>query len=218
MLQVNQLTGFNAAPALTTLTQVATINDATASSFTLPADIRQGDLIVLINHSAAASTPVTVVPSGFTAILNISNANDRTILSYKLAGGDEDSDVLSGMTGDGSGIVGFIFRGDVPITAVTVQDADSEDTTGDPTAQTVTASASTKPLVVFAGYVTNGDVDPRSFSPAKDDEENVTNYISGTYDLWLANKIYNTAPADVTVNMDDEGVRNMLLSCYIECG
>lgn len=53
-------------------------------------------------------------------------------------------------------------------------------------------------------------VDPRSLSPARDSEINLTNYLCFTY------KIYNSSPADVAVDMDDDGCMKGLQSLYLQ--
>jgi hypothetical protein len=110
-----------------------------------------------------------------------------------------------------------VFRGNVPIAVATPNTWGHEITANNPVAQSVTASGGTPPLVVFGGYRSNSAaVDPRTFtvggSPAKDGEVASTSNLS-----YLAWKIYNSSPADVSVDMDDEGGTNMLQSGYIAC-
>jgi hypothetical protein len=111
----------------------------------------------------------------------------------------------------------LVFRPNVPATAYTPQDAAGEVNDGNPSAQTVNASGGLAPLVVFGAYSergSGGGVNPRTFtvggSAAKDGEVNSTSF------CYLAWKIYNSSPADVVVDMDDEGAGNGLQSFYIE--
>ena len=74
--------------------------------------------------------------------------------------------------------------------------------------------------MVPGGYgCANGTVNPRTFtvggSAAKDGETQAT---GGSADNWLAYKIYNSSPADVVIDQDDEGDNNALVSCYIVSG
>jgi len=72
-------------------------------------------------------------------------------------------------------------------------------------------------LIVLGCYVAAiNAVNPRTFNPAKDGEIQAT-AVDGPEDLWLAYKIYNSSPADVSIDMDDEGLFNALVSCYIQC-
>lgn len=78
----------------------------------------------------------------------------------------------------------------------------------------VGSSGGVSPLIVVASYRTTfNSVDPRSMSPAKDGEIS-----SGQF--WLAYKIYSSGPADVTVDMEQDGApfgTNTLASCYLAC-
>lgn len=217
MLQVSQLCGFNVSgegggpPTAVFYQDEAAI---VASALTCPS-VLAGDLLVFLERAfVSGSTPTTAVPSGFAAISNVSGSNTRVILSYKIADGSESGSAIEGMSVPVSGALWramLTFRGDNPITAVIVADPDGVATTGNPSAQVVTSGSGAPPLVVFGGYVTSGTVNPRTFTPAKDGE-----VMAAGDSLWLAYKIYNSAPSNVSVDMDDEG-NNFLVSCYIEC-
>jgi hypothetical protein len=199
-----------------TLTQVLSAT-STANTITWPATLAAGDLAVMVDSGDSTSNgvpPTTVVPSGFTSIVNTANATShRQICSYKILTGSE-SGSLTGMDGvDNDRKAMVIFRGSSPIASVTVGSALGQQTTGNPTAQVPAASGGTPPLIVFGAYsAANGGtpVDPRSFTPAKDGE------VSPNTSCYLAWKIYNSAPADVTIDMDDEGAMNILQSFYLQ--
>jgi hypothetical protein len=105
----------------------------------------------------------------------------------------------------------YVFRGNAPITMASALSIASTFIAEDPAPQVVSASGGVVPLIVLCGYRGALDVDPRSFTPSKDGE------INPTTTVYLAYKIYNSSPADVTVDMDDEGNGNALVSCYIQC-
>jgi hypothetical protein len=219
--QANILPGwfpFMAAPegGLASITQVGS-STSTAATITLPADIQAGDLIVILDGANSAfATPAAVTPTDFTNHANNTVTPPyegyRLMLSSKLAVGTEGSASITGMNGNaGNTKACYVFRGDIPATSRTPSTFNGEGTTGDPAAQNVAASGGSAPLVVLAGYFArSGPVDPRTFSPAKDGEIN-----AGSGVLYLAYKIYNSSPADVSVDMDDE-VTNLLQSGYIE--
>lgn len=188
---------------------------STATTITAPSSIDSGDLLVLLDSSVDFSTPSTVIPSGFTSIGNISSAQARQIASYKIADGSEDSASLTGMSTSFAEVrkALYQFRGSSAIGSVTVASVNGQATDSNPTSQSVTASGGTPPLIVFGCYGDDGSgsIDPRTFSPAKDGE------ITPNNRLYLAYKIYNSSPADVSVDMDDEGTQNLLQSFYIEC-
>lgn len=195
---------------ITTLTKIA---EATSSAATVvgPATIEKRDLLVLLDFAFGKSTPTTVVPTDFTIIQNLTIGAARAILSYKIADGSEASASLTGMTAESIlGKVLLVFRGDVRIKVVNVGDPSGQATGSDPTVQVITASAGVAPLVVLGAYVSDSAVNPRTMSPAKNGE---TSALGG---VWLAWKIYNSSPADVSIDMDDEGSINILAGCYIE--
>lgn len=217
MLKVTNLHGFNSKQSNPVLTSISVFGSSTSSSssITLPANIEAGDIIVLLDRSYGFGVPTTVIPSGFISISNIANAiSARQIVSYKLAVGTEGSSSINGMSGsvDVKKAV-YVFRGDIEITSVNISTPNGELTSGNPSSQNVAASGGTAPLVVLAGYgcrASSGSVNPRTFSPAKDGE------ISPATNLYLAYKIYNSSPSDVSIDMDDEGDENSMQSFYIE--
>ncbi len=191
----------------------ATTSTATAGTITGYSGILPGDLLVLYDYVSSISVPPEVAPSGFAIAASLLNVKFRWTLSYKIADGSEASASLTGMTtGSGSfaNKILLCFRPDIPATSAVSADPDATITDANPSAQTVTASGGTAPLIVFGCYASTGAVNPRTMSPAKDGEMS-----SGT-SFYVAWKIYNSSPADVSVDMDDEGNNNMLMSCYIE--
>jgi len=190
MLATTQLIGFGARRL-----GVSSLSFFDAGTFLgLPGDILAGDLIVIVTDTSGP-------PSGYTQINTDGSAQE---MSAKIADGTEGGTNPSGF------LLGLVFRGDVPIKTFAAASPNAQITSGNPTAQNVTASSGTPPLVVIGSYWSSGAVNPRTMSPAKDGE---VGFIS---DLgWLAYKIYNSSPSDVSVDMDDEGNNNSLMSLYI---
>lgn len=188
---------------------------STAQTITVPSGVQSGDLLVLLDRAAnTMSAPSTIIPSGFTSIVNTLLAIARQIASYKIADGTEGGTNLTGMSGNfllDKAL--YVFRGSAAITSVSVSTPNAEGTSVDPASQAVSASGGTAPLIVFGCYSAGLSVviDPRTFSPAKDGE------ITPDSNLYLAYKIYNAGPADVTIDMENEGSPNILQSFYIEC-
>ena len=197
---------------------VAASSTSLAQTITAPNGIQAGDLLVLTQYAATAGgpAPTAVTPTGFT---NISSAADngnqaRGMIDYKIATGSEGGASITGMNGstDNAKVL-VVYRKTPPIVAVTPTDIATEHTTGNPVSQTANASGGAAPLVVIAAFASNGFVDPRTFSPAADGSVVSSNGV----EIWQAWKIYNAEPADVTVDMDDEGAFNYLASCYLAC-
>ena len=215
MLHVNQLNGFGAAQQdALTLSFLASAT-STGSTITVPATVQAGDLLLYFDRArnGAITPPTSVTPTGFTLIgTSITASFTRVNLSYKIAVGTEASTNITGMNGNSqNNKIMLVFRGSSPLVSVTPASVAEEATTGDPSAQVVTASGGTPPLIVVAQYATEANpVDPRTFSPAEDAE------IANGTTHYAKYKIYNTAPADVTVDKDDDGT-NFLRSCYLQC-
>lgn len=202
------------AAGLTTITQVLSATSA-GSTINFPGGILAGDMIVLLDAAIqSGGSPAAVTPSGFTVISNqLASASNalRTIVSYKLAVGTE-TGALTGMNGSAQNSkLMYVFRGDIAATSLTLAGLTQQTTDANPTAQVVTASGGVAPLVVFGCYSCGDPISPRTMTPAKDGE-----LASASSDAYLAFKIYNSSPADVTVDMDDEVSRNTLSSFYIQ--
>ena len=192
-----------------------TDTQAGTASVTVPATVRTGDLLVVSVHgftNGGACAAETI--SGFTQILTQSAGSTRTDTHlYKMATAADAGSTLSADNGVTTNwIILAVFRGNEPIRSVTPTDTGSEGTNGDPTAQTVTASGGTPPLIVFGGYSSSAAVDPRTFSTTADGDID-----SGTNHHYLDYKIYNagSSPSNASIDMDDEGVDNILTSYYL---
>ena len=213
MLHVNQLNGFGVAQqGALTLSFLASAT-STGSAITVPATVQAGDLMIYFDFATQLGTPTTVTPSGFTLIgSSLAGTVSRSNLSYKIANGTEASTNITGMNGaTTNNKIMLVFRGSSPIASATPASVAAQYTTGDPTAQVVTSSGGTPPLVVVGQWaLESGAIDPRTFSPTEDGEVG-----NGTvhYAKYL---IQNTAPVDVTVDTDDNG-NNHLRSCYLQC-
>jgi len=215
MLRLNQLIGFGVAQAvLTSITQALSAT-STASTITAPSGIQAGDLIVLLDKAANSflTAPTAVTPTGFTNASNVTSAITRQMLSWKKADGTEGGTSITGMNGSANNTkIIYVFRGNIAATTVTPSTVNGQATSAAPTNQNVAASGGTAPLVIVAGYgCASGTIIARGFSPAKDGEIEQ----ASTGDLWLAYKIYNSSPADVTISMGDFGT-NFLQSMYIQ--
>lgn len=194
--------------------QASSTNDG--NDVTAPASIDAGDLLVLTNHCLYQTGGG--LPTGFTQIANISAISYvETIISYKIADGTEDSSSIVGMTN--GGVYGNVylllqFRCDTEISTVTVQDLAQQITSGNPTSQTCNASGGSAPLIVIGSYcgVTSGTF-TTTFSPAEDAEITDVGAYTRSY---LDYKIYNSSPADHTIDMGTVAYENILSSFYLE--
>lgn len=222
MLVLNQLTGFGArrrasAPAAMTLSFVdsAIGGDSVAENdITIPAGAAIGDFAVLTQYTQTAAN--AGLPSGWTNAAYYTGASGRIRIAYRvLLTGDPG---LNFATDNNAANILMVFRPSVAIGSVTVGSAAAITTNANPSAQVVTSSAAAAPVIVFGVVGSSGDVGFSTFSPAADGTVTnprwVTGYNSARSDAGY--KIYNSAPADVTIDKADDGNYNALASCYFE--
>jgi hypothetical protein len=181
-----------------------------ANTITAPSDIAEGDLLVLYDRATNTSgVPTSVVPSGFTSILDEAHEGiRRTICSFKIANGTEASATITGMDGNSADVKTLIVFSTGGASSAIAYDVAFQSTDADATAQVVNASSGSPPLVVIA-FIRQVTTTSQSFSPAQDGTV-ANGQNTGYY------KIYNSSPADVTVDCGDGGNANALMSFYIE--
>lgn len=194
---------------------------STSSSLTAPGGIASGDFAVYMDMARDTGAPSAVTPSGFTNVLNTSHfvatvgENDhRFMVSYKVLTGSETT--ISGMSGDGSndqfkGM--FVYRPNKAITAVTPLTGSSwgkEMTNSNPSSQAKTLTGLTAP-VLYLGIAYNYNTVGlfSTASPAFDDSS-----LTAGSRIRFGRKLYNTSPANHTIDMDDLGNGNGLFSGY----
>lgn len=218
MHRVTHQHGFNARRNLRFVGQIASaIGDG--ETVVVPSSVIAGDLLVLVDHDiSSGAEPTLVVPSGFNTFLdyggdvNASGFFSRLVASYKIAAASDAGATLTGLEGedDSSGKVLVVYRGNVPITGVSATDSGGTNTNGNPGAVSVNASGAATPVLVIGAYGSGGGINPRTMSPAKDGEVG-----DASTTCWQAWKIYNADPANVSVDMDDEGNLNTVAGGYL---
>ncbi len=203
--------------AITTITFVASAG-ANAATITIPAGAQAGDVAVLFDlaHSTSvAAAPTSVTPANWTLIKETNEAvsrGSRAITSYKILAAGEPGSSVTGMNDDREDKVMLVFRGNVAVVTVTPSVWNGESTDGDPASQSVAASGGAAPLVVLgcAGD-DNSNASFATASPAFDGTGTATDL-----DAIMGYKIYNSAPADHTIDMADLGSNNALHSGYLQ--
>lgn len=184
---------------------------STSSTISAPSTIQNGDLLVLYDSALSSSgTPTAVTPTGFTTILNQSPISTRRIIcSYKIATNSDASATITGMSGNLNVAKILLVFSTKGIASASVFDVAFERSDGDPAAQTITSGSGKAPLVAIA-FVRNQS-NNYSMTPTQDGV--VENTGQGQFGLY---KIYNSSPEDVTVDTNDGGNNNLLMSFYIE--
>lgn len=207
--------GARASSAVKTLSHFAS---ATSSgvTITVPAGVDNTDIAILWD-CVGYSTPVTTVPSGWTLLAaGICSGRGNLIISYKIL---SSSDASSSVTGaNGSSVEAKrmdVFRLSAPIVGATPSTFNEQETTGNPSPQTVSAAAATAPLIVIGGTLNDGSAGGSSLSSDVGfDNIYQVQYGGGDW-MGAGYKIHNGAGADHSVDMNDDGT-NYLTSGYIE--
>jgi len=213
-----------------TLSQLTTAT-STSSSITVPASVQQGDLLVLADwadNDDGTTIPTDVVPSGWTGVAEegaSSNVVDpyaaRFRLSAKIAGPSDASASVTGMNDDQELKIIVVFRPSralasiSPLGAVGVMSGESN-----PSGDDIAALGGSAPLVVIGAFAALGsagapNLSSRSLS-ASDGEQTAVIVAETAPRMYLAWKIYNTAPANVSIDIGDEGFLNTYAGAYIE--
>lgn len=201
-------------PSVSSLTVV---NQGTSTSdvINLPTGSAVGDLCILFDAGAnSGSIPGTVVPSGWTQAVNTAGANDlRAIISYRvLTAADITAGSVTGMNASASDRKGIVsLRPDFPILSVTVSTPVAQQTSGDPTQQTIAAASAPQSPVVLCGQ---GRGAAGLTSATGTLVTNGTSVGAGTGQV-AHFEIQNTTRADRTYDIGDNGSQNVLQSLYL---
>ncbi|GLS41582.1 hypothetical protein GCM10010869_71790 [Mesorhizobium tianshanense] len=208
--------GTYAPSGLTSVTLLSTTTTATAS-INWPGNIQAGDVAVLIDIgiSLSSTPPLSVTPAGFTNFMNAAisrTASARMMKSYRILDGGEAGTIV-GIDGNIlQGKLLYIFRPNAPVTAVLPMVWwNSQATSDNPAAQVVSASGQPGPLIVLGGAIgSSGGAMFSIASPAFDATQQF-----GDSGIGIGGyKIYNTSPADHTIDTGDQGT-NILASGYL---
>lgn len=211
MLRVNNLVGFGAGAANRRPT-LAFKDSATSTAATVTwPSVAAGDVAILFDFAdGAVSAPSAVTPSGFTNHVDLTAASTlRMMISSKVCTGSE-SGSLTGMNGNvANSKVMLIFEAGV--SSINSSTWNAQMTAGNPAAQIVSATAGSVPLIVFGAAAAGDGGGLPGFSTASPAfDAQVT---AGT--LRTGYTIYNSAPADHTIDMNDV-LNNALASGYLE--
>lgn len=198
---------------------------STAETITIPSTAQRGNLAVLIDMAFTSSAvPTQVVPSGWSQITvpnntyNVAGHGSRLTVSRKIL---EQGDAGTSITGQNGGNTNnkcmFVFRGNGLIASATPSTWNGTSETGNPSSQTASASGGNAPLVViglvgeYDGSTANGTPTFSTESPSFDATQ-----IVNSSRLVAGYKIYNSSPADHTIDMGDTGFPNVMASGWIE--
>ena len=202
---------------MTTITFQASAT-STSQSVTIPATAQAGDVALLLDRATnnSGTYPTLVTPSGWTNLANTmaqyaGTISLRTAIAYKVLDSGDPGLSITCTNGAGadsklvlvfrpSQTTGWTVSASTPVT---------QGTTGNPTAQTIAASAAAAPVLLY-GCVSDVSVDTAAFSSAV----GFTTVSSGTR-LLGAYQIQNSSPADGSIDADAATYGLTLQSGYL---
>lgn len=217
MLRVNALAGFGGKARLPSLTfSFVDFSESASNVLSVVPGVQAGDVAYLFEYGYSFSgRPSLVPPSGWTNLVdNAEVANVRAAVFRKiLTAGDISAGSITGMNGDLlDQKVMLAFRPSSTIGTMTDSTWAQKGTDGNPVAQTIAGAGQPAPLLAVGfACVAGGAPDPFSWTPAYD--ALITPVTTAIFTR-AAYKTYNTSPADISVDMDDEGGGNVLTCGY----
>ena len=191
---------------------------STGPTIVIPASAAAGDLAVLCDYAwktLGSGDPGDVVPTGWTGLITDYDGDHARIrCSYKVLVGGDPGATVTGMNSTEEDKVMFVFRPSQSIVTVTPSTWLADATSGDPASQAISASGQATPIIVIGCAVArNNTVAFSTESPAFD-----AKVANSDANMLVGYKIYNTAPADHTVDMNDYVASNALASGYLKMG
>lgn len=208
------------------LTSVSNTNSVTID---VPDTVEAGDFILLFDCTRRVlGTPTKTIPTDFTEIVDTLGTFGspenfwRQLASGKIADADDAGSTLTGLGGDAASAdqrkTLVVFRANKALSSFSVKPVapNEEATAGNPTAQSLVTGDGVLPLIAFGLYsAITGPVDPRTFTISGNDAKDDEILADATA---LAYRIVNRSSqaGTITVDMDDEGVINVLQSFWIE--
>lgn len=185
-------------------------------TITHPVAVRAGDVMILfhgtydndndfINTYPTSFTPIYTDAYLYTTETYMAIAVSARILPNLT---NITTPVPVGTTADGHYYFAIYYRPSAPVTTLTPSTPTNQNTTGDPTAQTVTVSSNTNPTLVFGSIQTTGTTPAfNTATPAFDNE--VTANAVGIIRARVGYKLYNSSPQNHTIDMADLGTQRL---------
>lgn len=213
---------FNAGAGSVTSMTFVTFATSTTNTITIPASANLGDYAILFDAANGYGASVAAVtPSGWTAIVGTGSDSFiagspnslRQMASHRVLPAGAGGTIVTGITSVAEAKVMLIFRPSSGITSLTPSTWNREATSGNPSAQTVTASGVATPLIVFAVGGRTGTT-PTAFTTETPSMTNITVGATGR-SMRIGYTVYNTSPADQSIDVGDPSGDNVFQSGYV---
>lgn len=209
-----------------TLTFVAASYANGSLTIAMPAGAQAGDIVFVIDrltgtgNIAAFRTPLTSSSNSFTAHQTTNAGSASTFMGCRissrvLVAGELGtiSNLINNVTTTAHRTIAVLFRPSIAITSTTYTTTGGESTTGNPAVQIVSVSNQPQAAVAMAVYTGQSAVSPRTSGISMDELTD-----SGVTTFYVKYKLYASGDtrSNFTVDMDDEGVANLLQSFYVK--
>ena len=199
---------------VTSLTFFAAVEGGAATTIALPVGLKKYDVAVLIDRGLGGEGGTNdVTPTNWEDLISQADWSEAVLFNVSgriIQDASESEDVIAGnVLGEK---VLLVYRPNGIVTTLTRGPANpvaGENATGNPTPQVIEADSLTPPMVLFGLFrgsnpFTTSVLD---FSPAQDRFTAFDGNDPSTF--WVGDKIYNTSPADTTVDMPDVGSQQL---------
>ena len=192
----------------------------------MPSGAAAGDIVFVVDRLTAQGniasfrTPTTSGSQSFTAHQTTSAGSATTFMGCRissrvLTAGNLGtiSNLINNVTSAAHRTIAILFRPSSAITSTTYTSAGGESTTGNPAVQTVSVSSEPLAAMAMAVYAAQSAIDPRTSGITMSELTD-----SGVTTFYVKYKLYTAGEArtNFTVDMDDEGVANLLQSSYVK--
>ena len=210
-----------------TLTFVAASYANGSLTIGMPAGAQAGDIVFVIDrltgtgNIAAFRTPITANGNSFTAHQTTNAGSASTFMGCRISSkvlvfGESTGSItnlINNVTTTAHRTIAVLFRPSRAITSTTYTSTGGESTTGNPAVQTVSVSSQPQAAMAMAVYTGQSAVSPRTSGISMDELAD-----SGVTTFYVKYKLYASGDtrSNFTVDMDDEGVANLLQSAYIK--
>jgi hypothetical protein len=208
--------------AIPTLTFVSSSFASSSTSISMPSGSQAGDIVFVIDRLVGVNSTVRSPIISGTSMTTYINSGGGTspnqitqavFASVLPSSGITTITNLANTTTTAHRTIALLFRPSSPITSITWTNTGAQYTTGDPSSQTVSVSGQAQTAVAMAIYNSTGVVSPRTSSITMQEIVH-----SATTTFYVKYKLYTEGEArtNFTVDMDDEGAGNQLLSFYVK--
>lgn len=187
--------------------------DSASATVTMPGGIVAGDIGIILQYAGGDGDPTIGSPSGWTAMFTPVVGGSAGGAGWARILDGTETTVNTGTTASEISSYLIVIRPSSPVTTLAFGTWSKEATSGNPVAQSVDPTALAPPVIVLGmAGASSGSFSFSAFSPSP-----TTEYARGTGNLYsrIGYRIDNTTPQLTSIDMNDQGTRNVLVSGYV---